>query len=250
MARPVWPRTLLATQLLIAAGACSREAGPRRVLAQELVLKRQIEDLTRLVEVAERGALLPPDELVIAVSEQLVKDVARLALPREQVVAGKFRVRIEKVDVRFRDKHGSVRLDGRVSLADGPSPEVFAELAVFGLIETVELDPRSGVLRGNVSVIGFELARVGVYGESAAGRTLIEELARLKAGALQALALPIEVPVALEREIVLPGLGDGGPVKLVPKRFPLKVTVADVAAHGERLWVALDVALGPWTRIE
>jgi hypothetical protein len=37
--------------------------------------------------VAEKGSPLPSDELVVAVSERIVKDLAALALPREQVIA-------------------------------------------------------------------------------------------------------------------------------------------------------------------
>jgi hypothetical protein len=69
------------------------------------------------------------------------QDLAALALPREQVIADKFRVRLEQVDVRFRDRYGSVRLDGRVSLASGPVEDVFAELAVFGLMDRIGSSP-------------------------------------------------------------------------------------------------------------
>ena len=216
-------------------------------MAEEVVLKRQIKDLGELVARAERGSLLPSDKLIVAVSEQLVKNLAQLALPREQVIAKNYRVRLETVDVRFRDKHGSVRLDGRVSPAAGSAEDVFAELALFGTIDSVEVDRASGVLRGKVSLIGFELKKVGVFGESSGGRRLIEELARQELEVLESLALPIEIPVRLEQEIALKGVEEG-PVRLHPASFPLHVVVADVAAHGQRLWIALDVASGLWAK--
>src|SRR5262249_34499529 len=126
-----------ALTLVLAAAAlvgCSRRtADDHRVISQELVLTRQIEGLRALIAAAEKRSLVPSDKLVVAVSEQIVKDLAALALPREQVIADKFRVRLEQVDVRFRDGAGSVRLDGRVSPAGQPPDAVFAELAVFGL---------------------------------------------------------------------------------------------------------------------
>jgi len=223
---------------------CSRRSGDgRRVIAQELVLNRQIEGLRALIAAAEKGSLVPKDKLVVAVSERLVKDLAALALPREQVIADKFRVRLEQVDIRFRDGAGSVRLDGRVSPATQPAEAVFAELAVFGLMDRIDVDAETGILRGKVSVIGFELKKVGVFGESPTGQRLLEELGEQKLDDLSALALPVEIPVRLEEQIALRGITEG-PVRLRPATFPLKVSVANVSAHGERLWVALDVDLG------
>jgi hypothetical protein len=224
-------------------GCSRRTADDHRVIAQELVLTRQIEGLRALIAAAEKGSLVPNDKLVVAVSEQIVKDLAALALPREQVIADKFRVRLEKADVRFRDGAGSVRLDGRVSPAGQPADSVFAELAVFGLMDRIDLDPQTGVLRGKVSVIGFELKKVGVFGESRTGQRLLEELAAQRLDDLSALALPVEIPVHLEEQIALKGVTEG-PVRLRPATFPVKVSVANVTAHGERLWVALDVSLG------
>jgi hypothetical protein len=233
--------------LLLAAaaiGGCSRRtADDHRVIAQDLVLTRQIESLRTLIAAAEKGSLVPSDKLVVAVSEQIVKDLAALALPREQVIADQFRVRLEKVDVRFRDGAGSVRLDGRVSPASQSADAVFAELAVFGLMDRIDLDPQTGVLRGKISVIGFELKKVGVFGESRTGQRLLEELAAQRLDDLSALALPVEIPVHLEEEVALKGVTEG-PVRLRPANFPVKIAVANVSAHGERLWVALDVSLG------
>jgi hypothetical protein len=233
---------------LSSAGCPARPAQPRRILAEEALLRRQIADLSMLATRAEQGSLLPTDKLVVAVSEQLVKDVAQLALPREQIVAKNFRVRLERADVRLRDKHGSVRLEGRVTRVAAPGQmlgeqDVYAELAVLGLIDTVELDRASGVLRGRVEVIGFEVQRVALFGDSETARLLLEEFGQQKLENLQTLARPLTIPVQLEQAIAFKGVQDG-PVRLRPKSFPLSVSVADVAAHGERLWVTLAVESG------
>src|SRR3989442_10278123 len=112
------PRRVLLLALLPAAlAACGGDRGPQRFLARKAVLERQVEDLRRLVRAAEEGGLFPPDRLVVGVSEPLANELARLALPREQVVGGRYRVRLERAEVRFRDEHGSVRFHGKV----GPS---------------------------------------------------------------------------------------------------------------------------------
>jgi hypothetical protein len=213
------------------------------------MLRHQIDGLQTLVTAAEKGTLFPKNLLMVAVDEPTVRALTLLALPREQVIAGKYRVRLDKADVGFRDKWGSVRLDGRVSLAGGSPGDVFAELALFLQLATVEVD-ESGVLRGRMSVIGFEVRRFGVYGESATGRALLEGLAEQQADALSSLAFPITIPVQVQQVITLGGLGGlEGPVRVLPAQFPLTVTVADVSAHGGRLWIALDVKAGAATRL-
>jgi hypothetical protein len=217
-------------------------------MAKEAMLRHQIDGLETLIAAAEKGTLFPKDLLVVSVDEPTVRALVLLALPREEVIAGKYRVRLDKADVGFRDKWGSVRLDGRVSLAGGSPNDVFAELTLFGQLATVDVD-ENGVLKGRVSVIGFEVRRFGVYGESGAGRRLLEGLAEQQAEALSSLAFPITIPVQVQRLITLNGLGPEGPVRVLPAQFPLKVTVADVSAHGGRLWIALDVKAGSPTRL-
>jgi hypothetical protein len=213
------------------------------------VLKRQVEDLTRLVERAEKGTLMPKDKLVVGVSEQMVEKVMRLALPREQVVLRDYRVRLERADVSFLDGHGALRFDGRVTPAAGAASEDLAEMALFGRVDTVELDPSTGTLRGQIVLTGFELKRLGGRGEGEAGRQLIQELARQGVDVLEPLAFPLTIPVKLEQEVALKGSPAEGPVRLQAARFPLTVTVAEVTAHSHRLWVALDVTLGAFTKV-
>jgi hypothetical protein len=240
-------RAVSALAVLLAAG-CRDDPGPQRIIAQELAITRQIEGLRELIATAERGSLVPSDRVIIAVEEQLVRDLAQLALPREEVIGGRFRVRLEQADVRFQDKWGSVRLDGRVRPAEGSAEDMFAEVAVFGLMDAVEVDPTTGELSGKVTPLGFEVRRVGVYGESSAGRRMLEAFGRTRLQDLSALTFPVHFPVRLEQEVVLGGLADG-PVRIHPAKVPLKFSVHDVSAHGERLWVTVDVAEGRWVKV-
>jgi len=224
--------------------ACDTVARLKGALERPTALRRQIEGLEGLVKAAENGAALPKDKLMVAVSERIANDFARLALPREEVVAGRYRVRLEKADVKFREDHGSVRLDGRVGPAPGPEPEWYAELALFGVVETVGIDRETAILSCNVSLTRFELTRLDVQGETETGRHLLEELGRQGIEVLRPLAFPIAIPVRLERQISLPGTGEKGSVRLRPRRVPLRLTVSSVDAHGGRLWVAVDVAFG------
>jgi len=231
---------------------CVGGEGPRAIISPEH-LNRQIEDLRGLIRAAEEGDLLPTDRLLVAIDEQTVRDLARLGLPREQAVAGtggRVRVRIEGVDVEFRDGHGLVRLDGTVYRTSDPADEVFAEIAVLGRIDSVGVDDASGSLRGRVTLIGLEVKRVGIFGESALRRQLLESLAGLNPQVLSLLSDSLVLPVRLEREVRIRGTGGDGPVRIRSARFPLSARVTDLLAFDRRLWVVLDVSAGSWAPLE
>jgi hypothetical protein len=231
---------------------CGPAEGPRAIISPDH-LKRQIEDLRELIRATERGDLLPRDRLLVAVDEETVRDLARLGLPRDQAVAGtggRLRVRIDGVDVEFRDGRGLVRLDGKVYWSAGSPDDVFADLAVLGRVDRVEVDEESGDLRGRVTLIGLELKRVGLFGEGALRRRLLEGLAGLSPQILSLLSDSLVLPVRLEQEVGIRGTGEEGPVRIAPAHFPLSARVTDLVAFDRRLWVVLDVSAGDWTPLE
>ncbi len=242
---------LIALALLpVLAGGCAE--APRAIISPDH-LTRQIEDLRGLIQAAEQGELLPPDRLLVAIDEQTVRDLARLGLPREEAVSGsggRLRVRIDSVDVEFRDGHGLVRLDGQLHRTSEGSEEVFAELAVLGRVDSVEVDEESGVLRGRATLIGIEVKRVGLSGEGSVSRRVLEAVAGLNPQILSLLSESLVLPVRLEREVVIRGTGDEGPVRIAPARFPLSARVTDLLAFDQRLWIVLDVSAGDWAPLE
>lgn len=240
---------IVASLALAAWGCRAKPQAPQRIMAMDVVLKRQIEGLQELVGRAEKGTLLSRDKLVVSVHENVVTSVAQRALPREQVIDGKYLVRVEKIDVRFRDRWGSVRMDGRLGLAGVQKEEVFADIAIFGFLDAVEIDPETGILKGQVRPIGLELRKLEVFGSRLGVRQMVESLALHNVEKLKTATFPLAIPVRLENQIQIKGTTDG-PVRVKSAEFPLKVTVADVIALEQRLWVFLDVQAGPWKKIE
>jgi hypothetical protein len=246
-----WP---LAPWLLavVAALGCEATETPHAIISPEH-LRRQVEDLRALIQAAEQGTLLPNDRLLVAVDERTVRDLSRLGLPREQDVwgsGGRLRVRIDALDVEFRDGHGLVRLDGRVHWTSETADDALAELAVLGRVDRVEVDADSGSLRGQVTLIGLEVKRIGLSDEGALQRRLLEALASLNPQLLSLLSESLVLPVRLERDVQIRGRGDGGPVIIRSARFPLSARVVDLLAFDRRLWVVLEVDAGDWTPLE
>jgi hypothetical protein len=237
------PCLALVAVLATLAPGCRQPGEPTRVLAREEHLRRQIEDLRFLVERAEKGTLVPAEGALIAISEDLAWRLLQLALPRDVVLGGRYRARLEKAEVRFRDGHGAVRLDGRVSWseqADLYDADVSADVTVFARLEAVEVDHQRGVLVARVVPIGFELHRLTLGEESRGARRLAEGVAVEMAENLSSLSFPVTIPVAIEHELRFSGVSDG-PVRLQAGSIPLRAVVRDAAAHGGRLWIVVDV---------
>jgi hypothetical protein len=244
--RPGRAARALLLSLVAGAGGCS-ETPSEPVLDLETHLTRQVADLRVLVRRAERGRLVPTDGLIVAVREDVVRRMAELALPREEVIGGRFRVRLERADVRFRDRHGAVRLEGRVGWADDADlyrAGVFVDLTVFGRIDTVAVDPGEGTLTAELVPIGFEIRRLDVGERQPTVRRLVEGLARALPEGLSALRSSVTIPVAFEHQLRLAGR-ESGPVRFRPASLPLRLTVKDASAHGGRLWVSVGVEAVP-----
>ncbi len=210
--------------------------------AESAVLDRRRRGLAALTAAAKRGPLLPFDKVLVVADERLVRDVVAASLPFERVIGGRYRVRVTQAEVHFEDGFGLVRLDGDATFADRPSDQARADLTVYGGLDVVGLDPRSGLLRGEVRVIAVEARRVDVMGVPAAVvERLVEDLGREKLEAFSALASRLEIPVRLEQEVALPAVGPGD-VRIDAATIPLKVAVADVKAFRGKLWVSIDVS--------
>src|SRR5262245_64931940 len=97
-------------------GACHNEASPR-ISAEEAVLQRQAQGLEALIRAAEKGPLIPFNQILVIVDQSLVQDLLTAAAPYERTIADKYRIRVENAGVMFEDGFALVRLDGRAALA-------------------------------------------------------------------------------------------------------------------------------------
>lgn len=236
---PASARTALLAACAALAGGCAE----RTIVAEEAILERQIAALEVLVERAEGGSLLPRGDLVVSVDEEWTRSVLALELPREEVLADTYRVRVETADVRFRDGLGLVRIDGRVSPVRDEGARVFADLSVWGSFDVVDLDHSSGVLRGRVRPLAFEVRDVALLVTNPLGRQLVEELGRERVETFRALGLSVEIPVRLDQTLELPGLGPEGPVQFPGARLPLTLSVSGMTALDGRLWISVHSQL-------
>jgi hypothetical protein len=233
-------RALLASVLVSLLAACHPQE--TAATAERAVLERRRQGLAALVSAAGQGSLLPFHGVLVVVDERLLRGVLAASLPYERVIGERYRVRVTAAEVHFDDGLGLVRLDGEATFADRPPEQGRAELTVYGALDVVAIDPRSGVLRASVQAIALDAHRVDVAGlPSPLAEKLVEELGRLKLDAFSALVSRIEIPVQLERSVTLPAVGPGD-VRIAAAEVPLRVEVADVKAFRGKLWVSVDVS--------
>jgi hypothetical protein len=225
------------------AAACHNPLPPPA--ADREVLQRQRDGLASLLKEAETGPLVPFDRVLVVVDQALVQDLLASAMPYERVIS-RYRIRVTGAEVRFEDGFALVRLDGRASLAERPEAAAFADISVFGGLDVLDLDPESGLLRGEVRVIAVDARRVTVMGVGAPddAEELIEQLGRERLDAFGVLASRLQIPVRLERAVTLPGVGPEGGVRIAPATIPLEVGVRQVRALRGKLWVSIDAVVG------
>jgi hypothetical protein len=156
-----------------------------------------------------------------------------------------YRIRVDSARVSFRGGLALVRLEGRASLAGHEEETVFADVRLYGALEVLGFDDTSGVLRAKVNVIGFEVPQIGVMGLSAPVRELVEDLAEEPVEDFNVLASNIEIPVAIEQDVEIPGVGPDEEVTIEPATVPLRVAVSDVKVLAGKIWISIDVGVKP-----
>lgn len=228
----------------LALGCRDDEARVARVRAEKLLLERQIAGLKDLVAAAEAKTLLKSEQLLVGADEATVQGLIAATLPQERVVANRFRLRLERVEARFRASQGLVVLQGRASPAG--SSDTFVDVTLEGGLDDIVVRPSSGTLVGRVAVYHLRVERAAAAGaEGPAIRALAEALGRERLDALSELVPPVEIPIRLEESIGFEGFEEG-PVTAGAGALPMRASVARVLALAGRLWVVLDVGAGPW----
>src|SRR5262245_47990142 len=240
------PAFLLLPALLLTLAGCSEEAAARRRRAEGRILKRQIDNLKDMIQSTSEKRLVREDWLAVAVDETAVKAVIEAGLPQEVVVAKRFRVRVEAADVSFRSGASLVRL--RANVVDESSPDRRANVAYEGGLDDISVSPdgrlQTRVLIDSVELVGVEAG--GVHGSAASGLAgLMTQLAGQNLEMLQGFLPDLAIPVRLQQTLTIDGLGDG-PVEVAPGELPVHASVARVLPLSGRLWVFLDVKVGPW----
>jgi hypothetical protein len=218
-------------------------------LASELkLLERQVGSLKTAITDAKRGVFFSTGDIAVGVSESVVRSTLAQAFPIERPVGREFKARIERASVSFQAMQGAVRLEGRVwALA---APDTYADLILLGGIRDVVVDPRSGVLRAEIVLDGWDVQSAAAVGmEFSWTKDLVKALGERGLAALRDLVPPLRIPVGIERGIDLKGISEG-PVRIPSGHLPIDARVSRVLPLSGRLWVMISTSTSGWQRAE
>ena len=229
--------------LLLASTACGWRRGGGKLHARGVVVQREVEGLRDVVNRLERGdPLLPESDVAIAIDDSLVRDLLAAQLPFE-IDVDRFHVRLERASVAFR---GSplVTLEGTIAPLSQPS--LTGELRLLGSLTRIEVDSKGGSLRGTVGVDHVDIKTMSGL-ESLLSGPALDELSYRVRLELAGRVPEIVIPVSVQQKIELPAITEG-PVRIEGAVLPLQVAVSQVLATNGRLWVAVHVEPGAFTK--
>ena len=234
---------VLAVALLAACGAESESQG--QLHATKVVLERQVEGLRTLVaRMGDGASVVSPDDVVVAIDQELVRDLILAQLPLE-VAAGLYKVWLDEVEVTF---EGSLLVTLRGGIALRMLPFLSGSVRLFGTLQDIRVDEASGTLRTSVAIDHLDLVRLaGLEQLISQGRR--DELARRIRLQLDGRIPEISLPVEVSRSVDLPALSDG-PIRIQGARLPLEVAVSEVLTGPGQLWVAIRVEPGEIEKID
>jgi hypothetical protein len=228
----------------VAASGCKdKYAGGSELHARQVVLRREVEGLRKVVARLERQEpMMPQGDASIAITDSLVREIIAAQLPLDADV-DRFHVRLQDVDVVFRG-NTVVRLHG--TLHPRQLPILEAQVDVIGALENLAVDPSGSTLSARIAIdhLGIEKA-AGL--ESFLSGSILSEMGRSIGLEIKDHLPQVQIPIRVQQTIDLPAV-TRGPVRIDGASLPLKVTVSQVTAVRGLLWVALHFEPGEMTK--
>jgi hypothetical protein len=235
-------RWVLALVLFIAMG-CGADPAARARVAERDQLRREVAGYRKLLAIARTGLLASDSEVIVSLSDTLLRGLLDAALPVSVAIPGNVTVTLTKARVTFRANVARVDLTGDVRRDAFPS--ITALVSMRGALDAFFVDSAQ-VLRARLTIDDVALdTPSGV--PSAFSLIALDLLQGVVERGLPEMASSfpvVAIPVRLDREIRLPGFGPSGALSILPVRAPMSITASRVVAFQNRLWIILNVARG------
>jgi len=239
-------RGTLLVGFVLAISACAPPPEDRGQLrARKVILQREVAGLRGLMaDLDGNRALIPPDDVVVAIDGAFVREVIDAQLPFDADVNA-YHLRLTRADVRFQESP-VVTLGG--TLFSRERPDLTADVTAIGALDQLAIDPRASTLSAKVAVDHVGIERLAGL-EDVLGGAALDELARA-ARLRVAEGLPaISIPVSVQQTVEIPR-ASAGPVRLDAASLPLTASVSRVLASGGLLWIGIHLEPGDFVRQE
>ena len=237
--RPVVLAGILATALACAGADPTIRArrAERDQLRREVVGYRDLEPLART------GLLTTDDEVIVTVSDTLIRSLLEAAFPVSVRIPGGVMVTLTGATVAFRANVARVDVVGE--LRRDAFPSVAASVALRGALDAFVVDT-ARVLRARLTIDdALVTAPNGVpRALDAVAVALLQRLVERNLFDVASTLPSVAIPVRFDRSIILPGFNPKGALTVRPASAPLSVTATRLIAFQDRLWIILRVTRG------
>lgn len=234
-----WARAAVVLCVLLLAG-CRNDQAVRELLTERAQLSREIAGYRALDDVMRRGLVQRADEVVLSVTDTLMRTLLQASLPVRVSIPGDVDVELDSLELSFVGNSARVVLNGTSTRTS--FPRAAARLQLHGGIDefrtdsTHSLNARIRLDRADVrSPTGVPNA-LGATASSILQNIVDRALPQI-ARSLPAVVLPVRVDKALE----LPGFGPEGALAVNPANAALTISASRIIAFQHRLTVVLRV---------
>lgn len=234
--------TLAAMGLL--ATACRADRAKYDLLTERAQLTREIAGYRALDDVVRRGLVQHPNEIVLSVTDTLMRTLLEASLPIGLSIPGDVEVDLKTVALTFRGNVARVDVTGTVTRVAFPRASALLELR--GGIDEFRTDS-THTLHARIRLDRAEL-RTPTGVPNALGGTALSILQNIVDRAMPQItdALPsVVLPVQIDHALTLPGFGPEGALAVEPASAALQITATRLIAFQNRLTVVLRVDRGP-----
>lgn len=241
---------LLALCSLGGALACGQvDPDTRTRRAQRDQLRREVVGYRGLEPLARTGLMTSEEEVILTVSDTLIRGLLSAAFPLPVRIGGGITVTMTGATVAFRANVARVDIVGQVRRESFPA--VAASIVLRGALDAFEVDS-ARVLRARITVDDADVSEpTGVPGIFDGVAVVLLQRAVERSLPELAMAIPnVAIPVRFHSEISLPGFNPKGALTIPPARAPLTMAVSRVIAFDDRIWVILHTTLGEFVRAE
>lgn len=224
--------------------ACYTDQAARELLTERAQLTREIAGYRTLDDVMLRGLVQHQNEIVLSVTDTLMRSLLQASLPITVPIPGDVRIDLQSINLAFTGNVARVTLGGTATRT--AFPRAAARLVLHGGIAEFRTDS-THTLKARIRLDRADL-RTPTGVPNALGSTALSVLQNIVDRALPQIttSLPgVFLPVRVDRALTLPGFGPEGALAVNPAAAALTITASRIIAFQHRLTVVLRVDRGP-----
>lgn len=246
--RPSTPARIVLVLCLLSAACGDTDPARRARRGERDQLRREVAGFRGLESLAGTGLLTNDRQVLVSVSDTLIRDLLDASFPITVPLARGITVTLTAATVTFRGNVARVDVVGEVRRARFPT--VAASVSLRGAIDAFAVDS-DRVLRARMTVDDAWVdAPTGVPGLlDPLAIAVLQRIVERGLPELTAILPSVAIPVRLDREMTLPAFGESAALSVAAVRAPLSVTAERVIAFQNRLWFILRVDRGEFAAL-